>query len=195
MLVFDQGNPSTNLLYQHIVNLRSRVSLYLRPPCRAQTTLRDFAPYVALRRRARTRSNAKQNDLELGATEAVQQHFQRHVVSVKPVSQRKLDFEHARPRWMREMLAEATGVFFYGKVITLLSFVLPRLTELKSSPVSPLRPVSFSTRPTQHSAVSYRLASPLPLALHCKYSLLMTIFSIANSSPSAIITCGPTSGG
>ncbi|KAL1310776.1 hypothetical protein AAFC00_001023 [Neodothiora populina] len=53
------------------------------------------------------------NDLELGATEAVQQHFQRHVVSPKVVSQRKLDFEHARPRWLREMAAEATGVFFY----------------------------------------------------------------------------------
>ncbi|GAB7352252.1 hypothetical protein MBLNU459_g2721t1 [Dothideomycetes sp. NU459] len=53
------------------------------------------------------------NDLEIGATEAVQKHFQRHVVSPKAVSQRKLDFEHARPRWLRECLAEATGVFFY----------------------------------------------------------------------------------
>ena len=34
--------------------------------------------------------------VELGATEAVQQHFSRHVVAGKPVSQRKLDFEHAR---------------------------------------------------------------------------------------------------
>lgn len=53
------------------------------------------------------------NDLELGATEAVQKHFERHVVAPKSVSQRKLNFEHARPRWLREMLAEATGVFFY----------------------------------------------------------------------------------
>ncbi|KAL6719511.1 hypothetical protein ACLMJK_003752 [Lecanora helva] len=53
------------------------------------------------------------NDLELGATEAVQQHFSRHVVAQKPVSQRKLDFEHARPRILRECMAEATGVFFY----------------------------------------------------------------------------------
>lgn len=53
------------------------------------------------------------NDLELGATEAVQQHIARHVVAARPVSQRKLNFEHNRPRWLREMMAEATGVFFY----------------------------------------------------------------------------------
>ncbi|KAI5194891.1 aquaporin-like protein [Aureobasidium subglaciale] len=53
------------------------------------------------------------NDLELGATEAIQKHYERHVVSPKAVSQRKLDFERARPRWLREMMAEATGVFFY----------------------------------------------------------------------------------
>lgn len=29
------------------------------------------------------------------------------------MSQRKLDFEHSRPRWLREMAGEATGVFFY----------------------------------------------------------------------------------
>ncbi|KAK0255080.1 hypothetical protein B0A54_05904 [Friedmanniomyces endolithicus] len=53
------------------------------------------------------------HDLELGATEAIQKHYSRHVVEARPVSQRKLDFEHARPRWLREMMAEATGVFFY----------------------------------------------------------------------------------
>ena len=67
--------------------------------------------------------------VELGATEAVQKHLSRHVVAQKPVSQRKLDFEHARyeptskicnnwlthfrPRFLRECMAEATGVFFY----------------------------------------------------------------------------------
>jgi hypothetical protein len=54
-------------------------------------------------------------ELELGATEAVQRHISRKVVDTKPVSQAKLDFEHARPRWLREMMAEATGVFFYGQ--------------------------------------------------------------------------------
>lgn len=44
-------------------------------------------------------------------TEAVQRHISRHVIAPKPVSQRKLDFERARPRWLREMMAEATGVF------------------------------------------------------------------------------------
>lgn len=53
------------------------------------------------------------HDLEIGATEAIQKHYARHVVATKPVSQRKLDFEHKRPRWLREMMAEATGVFFY----------------------------------------------------------------------------------
>jgi len=53
------------------------------------------------------------HDLELGATEAVQKHISRHVVEPRPISQRKLDFEHSRPRWLRECAAEATGVFFY----------------------------------------------------------------------------------
>ncbi|KAI4221372.1 MAG: hypothetical protein L6R36_006948 [Xanthoria steineri] len=53
------------------------------------------------------------HDLEIGATEAVQRHYSRHVVATKPVSQRKLDFEHSRPRWLRECMAEATGVFYY----------------------------------------------------------------------------------
>ncbi|TVY22796.1 Aquaporin-3 [Lachnellula hyalina] len=53
------------------------------------------------------------NDMELGVTDAVQRHVRRNVVPPKPVTQRKLDFEHVRPRWMREMAAEALGVFFY----------------------------------------------------------------------------------
>ncbi|ESZ92422.1 hypothetical protein SBOR_7181 [Sclerotinia borealis F-4128] len=52
-------------------------------------------------------------ELEIGYTEAVERHANRHVVAPKPVSQRKLDFENARPRWMREMAAEAMGVFFF----------------------------------------------------------------------------------
>lgn len=51
--------------------------------------------------------------MEIGATEAVQRHFARHVVATKPVSQRKLNFEQRRPRFLRECIAEATGVFFY----------------------------------------------------------------------------------
>ncbi|KAK8024275.1 hypothetical protein PG993_012341 [Apiospora rasikravindrae] len=52
-------------------------------------------------------------DLELGTTEALQQHATRSVIAHKPVSQRKLNFERRRPRWLRECLAEATGVFLY----------------------------------------------------------------------------------
>jgi hypothetical protein len=46
-------------------------------------------------------------DLELGITDVLQRHITRHVVAPKPVSQRKLDFEHKRPRILREMMAEA----------------------------------------------------------------------------------------
>lgn len=53
------------------------------------------------------------HEIEVGVTDAVQRHVQRHVVAPKPVSQTKLDFEHARPRWAREMAAEMLGVFFY----------------------------------------------------------------------------------
>ena len=52
-------------------------------------------------------------DIELGVTDALQRHVTRHVIPPKPVSERKLRFEHARPRIMRECMAEATGVFFY----------------------------------------------------------------------------------
>lgn len=57
--------------------------------------------------------NTARGDIELGVSDAIQKHYARHVVQRKPVSQRKLDFEARRPRWLREMMAEATGVFFY----------------------------------------------------------------------------------
>lgn len=72
------------------------------------------------------------NDMELGITEAVQRHVSRTVVPHRPVSQRRLDFEHARPRWLRECMAEATGVFFYvfPGIASVASFILH-----ESSPV------------------------------------------------------------
>lgn len=33
--------------------------------------------------------------------------------AAKPVLKRKLDFEHQRLRWLRECMAEATGVSYY----------------------------------------------------------------------------------
>lgn len=65
------------------------------------------------------------NDLELGTTEVIQRHYSRHVVAPKAVTQRKLDFEHSRPRWLRECLAEATGVFFYGPIIPTTLIIMP----------------------------------------------------------------------
>ena len=38
------------------------------------------------------------HDIELGASDALQQHISRHVIPPKPVSQRRLDFETRRPR-------------------------------------------------------------------------------------------------
>lgn len=79
------------------------------------------------------------NDLEVGATEAVQRHITRHVAHVRPISQRKLDFEHHRPRWLRECMAEATGVFFY---------VFPGIASVASFTIngaSPLGITAFSS--------------------------------------------------
>jgi len=53
------------------------------------------------------------NDIEIGISEALQRHATRHVVSTKPISPRVLNFERRRPRWLRECVGEATGVFFY----------------------------------------------------------------------------------
>lgn len=53
-------------------------------------------------------------DLELGITDVLQKHFSRKPVQRRTITQRQLDFERSRPRWLREMFAEATGVFFYG---------------------------------------------------------------------------------
>lgn len=62
------------------------------------------------------------HDIEIGTTDALQRHISRHVVPPKPVSQRKLDFEAKRPRFLRECMAEATGVFFYVYVVHLHMF-------------------------------------------------------------------------
>lgn len=53
-------------------------------------------------------------ELELGVTEATQHHTQRKVVRAPPASAARLSYERKRPRWLRELVAEATGVFFYG---------------------------------------------------------------------------------
>ena len=69
-------------------------------------------------------SRMQTGDIEIGFAEALNRHITRHVVPPPPVSQRKLDFEHRRPRIMRECMAEATGVFFY---------VFPRIAAVAST--------------------------------------------------------------
>ncbi|KAL7947500.1 aquaporin-like protein [Trichoderma barbatum] len=72
------------------------------------------------------------HDLELGTTDAVQKHVTRNVVPPRRVSQRRLDFEHSRPRWLRECIAEATGVFMY---------VLPGIGAITSFTINATNPV------------------------------------------------------
>ncbi|KAK7946778.1 uncharacterized protein PG986_011099 [Apiospora aurea] len=80
--------------------------------------------------------HAASQDLELGTTEALQQHAARSVRAHKPVSQRKLDFERRRPRWLRECLAEAIGVFLYvfPGVAATASFMLNAANPLGVAP-------------------------------------------------------------
>ena len=73
------------------------------------------------------------NDIEIGVSDALQRHITRHVVPPKPVSQRKLNFEHRRPRLLREMMAEATGVFFY---------VFPGIASVASFTLATTNPVA-----------------------------------------------------
>ncbi|KAL1998222.1 hypothetical protein VTN02DRAFT_6623 [Thermoascus thermophilus] len=71
-------------------------------------------------------------DVEIGISEAIRRHATRHVVSPKPVSERTLNFEHKRPRWLRECVAEATGVFFYvfSGLCSIATFLLNSQSEL-----------------------------------------------------------------
>ena len=60
-----------------------------------------------------TNENVIDDNLEVGYSEALRRHITRHVVQGPPVSQRRLDFEHYRPRLLQECVAEALGTFFY----------------------------------------------------------------------------------
>jgi hypothetical protein len=73
--------------------------------------------------------------VEVGVTEALQTHFSRTVHQRKAVSQRRLDLEHSRPRWLRECLAEATGVFFY---------VFPGIAAIASFTLATASPVGMA---------------------------------------------------
>lgn len=112
------------------------------------------------------------HDMEIGATEAVQKHFMRHVVATKPVSQRKLDFERARPRWLREMFAEATGVFFY---------VYPGIAAAASTFLNQVTVANSSGLPTTPNPAFGSI-----FQIGCAFALGIAF---------AIIVCAPTSGG
>jgi hypothetical protein len=60
-----------------------------------------------------SRLHDPEEGIEIGVSEVLHKHVTRHVAVGATVSQRRLDFEHSRPRILREMAAEATGVFFY----------------------------------------------------------------------------------
>ncbi|KAJ9613295.1 hypothetical protein H2200_003237 [Cladophialophora chaetospira] len=108
------------------------------------------------------------NDIELGVTDVLQRHITRHVVAPKPVSQRKLNFEHKRPRILREMMAEATGVFFY---------VFPGIASV----------ASFTLATT--NGVGAEVGIPV------FGSLFQIGWAFAIGIAFAIITCAPVSGG
>lgn len=71
-------------------------------------------------------SRLETHDIEIGVTDALQRHASRHVAQHKPVSQRVLDFERRRPRWLRECVGEATGTFLYvfSGVASVATFIL-----------------------------------------------------------------------
>ncbi|KAK5994623.1 Aquaporin-3 [Cladobotryum mycophilum] len=86
------------------------------------------------------------HDLELGATDAIQKHISRHVVPPRQVSQRRLDFERRRPRWLRECLAEATGVFFYvfPGISSVASFTLNATSPIGATAFGSLFQIGWS---------------------------------------------------
>jgi hypothetical protein len=100
----------------------------------------------------------RSHDVELGLSDVLNKHVARHAAHQKPVSQRRLDFEHRRPLLLREMFAEATGVFFYGKVAT--SLHRSSSHHYQSTQASRQLPSSFS-----HITPNRSWATSLPLAL------------------------------
>ncbi|KIX04354.1 uncharacterized protein Z518_05222 [Rhinocladiella mackenziei CBS 650.93] len=108
------------------------------------------------------------NDIELGMSDVLQRHISRHVVPPKPVSQRKLNFEQKRPRILREMMAEATGVFFY---------VFPGIASVASFTLATTNPVAGQ------------------IGIDVFGSLFQIGWAFAIGIAFAIITCAPTSGG
>lgn len=51
--------------------------------------------------------------LEIGTTEAIQRRVTRRLTKPQQAGRRRLILERSRPQWLREMIGEALGVFFY----------------------------------------------------------------------------------
>ena len=62
------------------------------------------------------------HEIEIGISEALSRHIARHVVAATPVSQKTLNYEARRPRWLRECIAEALGVFIFVYVLNMPNF-------------------------------------------------------------------------
>ncbi|EEA24821.1 hypothetical protein TMatcc_007924 [Talaromyces marneffei ATCC 18224] len=110
-------------------------------------------------------SRLQTHDIEIGVTDALQRHAIRHVAQHKPVSQRVLDYERRRPRWLRECVGEATGVFFY---------VFPGIASV----------ASFTVHSTSNDPPVTAYSSFLQIGLAFALGIMF-----------AIIIAGPTSGG
>lgn len=112
-------------------------------------------------------------DIEIGVSDALQKHLSRHVVAPKAVSQRKIDFEHKRPRILRECMAEATGVFFY---------VFPGIASVASFTLATTNPVA---NPVSAGGIGVPVFG----------SIFQIGWAFAIGIAFAIITCAPVSGG
>ena len=142
--------------------------------------------------------NTQAGDLEVGATDAIQRHYTRQVVSRQAVSQKKLNFERRRPRWLRECIAEAAGVFFYGTNI-------PQAITSKTSEDAPRRIDSLLTcdsniivYPGIATTANYLLAASDPTKAPDASgfsSFLQIGLSYGIGIAFAIIVFGSTSGG
>ena len=62
------------------------------------------------------------HEIEIGISEALSRHIARHVVAARPVTQKTLNYESRRPRWLRECCAEALGVFIFVYVLSIPNF-------------------------------------------------------------------------
>lgn len=82
-----------------------------RPSTQAdQSTIRSVRTMFSID----TRRLETASQLEVGITDAVRQPIPRKVAVPVPVTQRRLDFEHKRPRLVREMIGEIVGMFMCG---------------------------------------------------------------------------------